>query len=172
MTEPVRRVNYFSGQLLSPEDLQAEQDYHREMRYLHNRLLGHGVVHGLEVTVGDGSTVSVGPGLAIDRRGRELVIPDGGCVDVSAGTDPDGSRDLIATWAQEPDSFVVSGEAHAGEAAFSRWLERPRLALVPPGEAPDESVVLGRVLFSGGEVAALDVSGRSTWHRADPGPRA
>src|SRR5260370_3382037 len=86
MTAPVRRMNYFSGQLLSPADLQAEQDYHREMRYLHNRLLGHGVVHGLDVTIGDGSTVCVGPGLAIDQCGRQLVIPDDVSLYSSRGT--------------------------------------------------------------------------------------
>jgi hypothetical protein len=168
MTEPVRRVHYFSGQFLSPEDLQAEQDYHRQMRYLHNRLLGQGVVQGLEVTVGDGSTVSVSPGVAIDGCGRELVIPDAVAVDVSGSTDGDGARDLTATWAEEPDSFVVSVADGDGDAAFSRWIERPRVALVPPGEAAEDSLVLGRVLFSAGEVAAVDVSGRSIWRRFDP----
>jgi hypothetical protein len=172
MTDPVRRVHYFFGQLLTPDDLQTEQDYHREMRYLHNRLLGHGVVHGLDVTVGEGSTVVVSPGLAIDPCGREIVLTDDVPIDVRDGTEPDGSLDLIATWHQEPDSFVVSIDEGAGEAAFSRWLERPRLALVPLGEAPAESVLLGRVLLSGGEVTAVDFSGRSTWRRAKTGKKA
>jgi hypothetical protein len=197
MTDPVRRVNYFHGQLLTPEDLQAEQDYHREMRYLHNRLLGHGVVHGLDVTVGDGSTVVVGPGLAIDPSGREIVVtdelriavPDSTGPDIAVpdttgpdSTEPDGSLDLTATWDQEPDSFVVSVDESAGEgveeladrreAAFSRWLERPRLALAPPGEAPAESVLLGRVLLSAGEVTAVDLGERSTWRRAKTGKKA
>ena len=165
MTEPVRRVHYFFGQLLSVEDLQAEQDYHRDMRYLHNRLLGQGVVNGLEITIGDGATVTVSPGLAIDPCGREIVVPDEVAVVLSGSTELDGSADVIATWEQEPDSFVVSGEDPAGEAAFSRWLERPRLALVSPGEAPEESVVLGRVLFAGGQAASVDVTARSTWRR-------
>jgi hypothetical protein len=171
MTEPVRRVHYFAGQLLTPEDLQAEQDYHRDMRYLHNRLLGHGVVSGLDVTVGDGSTVIISAGLAIDLCGRELVVPEDVSVDVSVEvkgtTEPDGSRDVIATWEQVPDSFAVPAEDGAAEAAFSRWLERPRLALVPPGGAPDGSVVLGRVLFSGDRVVGVDVGGRSGWRRPD-----
>jgi hypothetical protein len=171
MTDPVRRVHYFSGQLLTPEDLQAEQDYHRAMRYLHNRLLGDGVVHGLDVTLGGGSTVIVGPGIAIDPCGRELVLPDDVRVDlpveVEGTTEPDGSRDVIATWEQVPDSFAVPAEDDTAEAAFTRWLERPRLSLVPPGEAPADSVVLGRVLISGGEAVAVDVGGRSHWRRAD-----
>ncbi len=172
MTDPVRRVHYFSGQLLSPEDLQAEQDYHREMRYLHNRLLGQGVVSGLDVTAGDGSTVIVSPGLAIDGYGRELVLPDEVYVDMTGLTDADATHDVIASWDQQPDSFVAPAEGCSDEAAFTRWLERPRLSLVPSGQAPDGSVVLGRVGLSPGGAAAVDVSGRSTWQRADAGPGA
>jgi hypothetical protein len=171
MTTAIRRVHYFSGQLLTPEDLQAEQDYHREMRYRHNRLLGYGVVDGLDVTVGDGSTVVVSPGFAIDRRGRELVLPDHVTVDVCGDgtTDRDGSRDLIATWEQEPEAFVVATGEGTDEAAFTRWLERPQLALVPAGESPAGSVVLGRVVLSDGDVSGVDVSGRDRWRRAEIG---
>lgn len=169
MTEPVRRVHYFTGQLLTPEDLQAEQDYHRRMRYLHNRLLGQGIVDGLEVTAGDGSTIVVSPGMAVDGLGRELVLVDPILVDVcEAGdvTDRDGSLDLIVTWAEEPDGRAVATADDAQEASFTRWLERPRLALAPPGECGAESLVLARVLISGGEVDSVDTSPRSTWRRA------
>jgi hypothetical protein len=168
MTEPVRRVHYFFGQLLTPEDLEAEQGYHRQMRYRHNRLIGQGIVEGFGVAVGDGSTVVVSPGLAVDGYGRELVLTDETRVDVSGGAEPDGSRDLVATWAEEPDSFVAPTDG-TDERAFTRWLERPRLELVPPGAAPAESVVLGRVQFSSSEVNAVDLCSRSGWHRARPG---
>ncbi|WP_426560690.1 hypothetical protein ACPPVT_12505 [Angustibacter sp. McL0619] len=168
MTDPVRRVHYYSGQLLTPEDFQSEQDYHRSMRYLHNRLLGHGVVHGLGITVGNGPTVVVSPGLAVDACGREIVLAEEVHVEVREPSDPDGALDVTATWAQEPDSFVVPVEG-TDEPPFTRWLERPQLALVPAGEAAAESVVLGRVLFSGGEVTAVDTSGRSAWQRAESG---
>ncbi len=169
MTDPVRRVNYYFGQMLTVEDLQAEQDYHREMRYLHNRLLGRGVVHGLGVTTGDGATVVVGPGLAIDEFGRELVLPDESSVGPGGAADPDGWRDVTASWEQQPDSFVVPVEECADETAFTRWLERPRLALALPGEGPAGSLILGRVLLSGGQAAAVDATGRSDWRRAEPG---
>ncbi|GAA4355993.1 hypothetical protein [Angustibacter luteus] len=94
-------MHYSFGQLLTPEDLQAEQDYHREMRYRHNRLLGHGVVQGLGVTIGDGATVVVGAGSAIDSCGRELVLTGDAVVDVTGTSQPEGPLDLTATWAQE-----------------------------------------------------------------------
>src|SRR5688572_33219022 len=72
---PPERVHFFDGQLLGRDDFRAEQDYHRRMRYLHNRLLhGWGVVEGFAVDADDGG-VPVGPGVAIDSLGRELVLP-------------------------------------------------------------------------------------------------
>jgi hypothetical protein len=171
MTDPVRRVHFFSGQRLTPEDLQAEQEYHRRMRYLHNQLLGHGVVHGLEVTAGDGSTVVVSPGLAVDGFGREIVLPHAVHLEPCDDTDPDGSLDVTATWAEQPDSFVPGAdgtEDGTDEPGFTRWLEQPRLALAPPGECETGALVLARVLLSGGTVSEVDAGPRSLWRRTHP----
>jgi hypothetical protein len=173
MTHPVRRVHYFYGQLLTSEDLQAEQDYHREMRYLHNRLLGHGVVTGLDVTVADDGTVVVGAGLAIDRFGREIVLP---VATTAAATciGSDGWWDVVITWQEQPDGFVAPrddcGESEESEESpdFTRWLETPDLALAPTGEAPAAALVLGRVLITDGAATSVDASGRGCWERADP----
>ncbi|MGE0811695.1 MAG: hypothetical protein AB7O28_17670 [Vicinamibacterales bacterium] len=71
-----QRTRYFSGRMLSAEDLQREQDYHRDKGRLHNRLLhGWGVVDGLQVSVDRGSIV-LSPGVALDCAGHELVLPD------------------------------------------------------------------------------------------------
>src|SRR6476659_5400142 len=46
-----RRLNYFYGQMLSPQDMQTEQDFFREKLRLHNRCLhGYGVVCGLLIS--------------------------------------------------------------------------------------------------------------------------
>jgi hypothetical protein len=167
MTHPVRRVHYFFGQLLRPEDLQAEQDYHRGMRYLHNRLLGHGVVNGLEVTVADDGTVVIGAGLAIDACGRELVLAEATTV---AATDigSDGWRDVAMTWQEQPDGFVTPVGDCEESPDFKRWVEAPDLALAPTGEAPALALVLGRVLIIEGAATTVDASGRSWWERAEP----
>ncbi len=78
----VRRVNYFSGQLLGEDDLRDEQDYFRErLRRLNRFLEGSGVVSGLNVSVapgagGHGQAVVVEPGFALNPRG-ELPAPSG-----------------------------------------------------------------------------------------------
>lgn len=72
---PLERPHFFTGQLLTAEDLRREQDYHRDKARLLNRFVhGWGVVHGLRVS-GDGDAVTVSAGLALDCAGNELVLP-------------------------------------------------------------------------------------------------
>lgn len=68
------RPNYFLGKLLSVEDLQREQAYHRDKGRLRNRVMfGPGVITGLRVSV-ERDEVVVSPGLAYDCQVNELVV--------------------------------------------------------------------------------------------------
>jgi len=71
------RNRYFYGKLLDVHHLDMEQRYLNEKRWLVNRLgLGAGVLGGLEVEPTSGNAVVVRPGVAIDGRGREVVVPE------------------------------------------------------------------------------------------------
>lgn len=76
---PIKRMCYYQGELLLKEDFEAEQNYHRNMRHLHNFVLhGSGIVWGLDVTKGTSDkTITVSPGVAIDPTGREIVLANG-----------------------------------------------------------------------------------------------
>ena len=83
-----KRVRYFSGQLLSADDFNAEQEYFRGKRKtLIRLLLGSGVVSGLETTIGGGN-VKVSPGLALDPRGNEITMDCSTALKLPAGTKP------------------------------------------------------------------------------------
>src|SRR6186997_2009960 len=75
------RLRWFTGRFITARDLTDEQEYHLERHRLHNRLLhGWGTVCGLAVHPHDRADcahewVSVDPGIAIDCRGREIVLP-------------------------------------------------------------------------------------------------
>lgn len=73
---PVRN-RYYYGKLLDVYHLDLEQDYHNSKRWLLNRMVtGPGVVCGLDVELTDDNEgVVVMPGLAIDRCGREIIVP-------------------------------------------------------------------------------------------------
>lgn len=72
---PVRN-RYFYGKLLDVHQLEMEQEYFNAKRQLLNRLVtGPGVVCGLRVELtSDLRGVTVRPGLAIDRCGREIIV--------------------------------------------------------------------------------------------------
>lgn len=70
------RPHYFSSQLLQAEDLREEQEYLLDRIRSHNRLHGYGTVCGLAVepTQPPSGRVVVGPGVALDCCGREIVV--------------------------------------------------------------------------------------------------
>jgi hypothetical protein len=92
----MKRVRYFSGQLLSAEDFETEQRYFREKSKRHNRHLhGSGVVFGLEVGIED-RKVHISPGFALDCTGEEIAVPEAVRIDP-----PEGQRFVFLMIAYE-----------------------------------------------------------------------
>jgi hypothetical protein len=70
----LKRPHFFSGKLVTSEDLELEQQYFREKLKRHNRTLhGFGIVTGLKVSVSAGQII-VEPGLALDCEGNEVIV--------------------------------------------------------------------------------------------------
>jgi len=145
-----KRVYYFSGQLLSADDLTAEQDYVRGTRHRLNRLLyGTGIVSGLDVTLertGGSSRVVIAPGFALNPLGQEI--------EVSAPTPvplPAGGKALLVLlhYAERPCRPVPSFDSDPrAEPKYSRIAETFTATLAPG--ADDTAVALARVSFSRG----------------------
>lgn len=76
LRSPIRN-RYFYGQLLDTHHFERETAYTNQKRWLINRLVnGWGVVCGLDVhSAEQHEYVVVGPGFAIDKCGREIVVP-------------------------------------------------------------------------------------------------
>jgi len=77
-TRSVERPQFFMGQTLEASDLDGISDFHRAMRWLHNRSLHQvGIGNGLAVSGKRGDReVRVQPGYALDSLGREIVLLD------------------------------------------------------------------------------------------------
>lgn len=71
------RNRYFYGKLLDVVHFEMEQNYVNGKRWMLNRMVtGYGVLCGLDVTPSpDGTGVVVSSGAAIDRCGREIIVP-------------------------------------------------------------------------------------------------
>ena len=77
-TQFLERIQFFNGERLFANDLQALETFNREMRWLHNQSLHQaGVGSGFQVTgnIGD-RQVSISPGYAIDSCGREIILTE------------------------------------------------------------------------------------------------
>ncbi|MDQ2922540.1 MAG: hypothetical protein M3R52_13130 [Acidobacteriota bacterium] len=70
----LERPRFFTGKLVTAEDLALEQLYFLEKLKRHNRSLhGFGIVSGLKVTT-DSGKIAVDAGMALDCQGNEVVI--------------------------------------------------------------------------------------------------
>jgi hypothetical protein len=92
------RPRYFYGQLLDVRHFESEQDYFKRKLWMLNRMVsGFGVVCGLDVQPGEkDNTIVVMPGLALDKCGREIVVP---CRSKGIAIDPMPPRQ----YEQKPD---------------------------------------------------------------------
>ncbi len=68
------RNNYFEGKRLTADSFRVEQEYLLQRRWLLNRAVhGWGVVYGYRITSSADGRLTIGPGLAFDKPGRELI---------------------------------------------------------------------------------------------------
>jgi Chaperone of endosialidase len=148
-----KRVRYFDGQFLQDQDFIDEQNYQMDREHRHNRLLhGPGIADGLTVTSTAPNQVTVAPGTAVDADGYQLVLAQATPVPLPA---PDFNNrqgvELYISYLQT----AVDAQTVTGSAGDTRWLERPQLTALAPGQAWSGAappVLLAKL--------ALDASGR------------
>lgn len=122
----LKRVRFFAGQLLSIHDFQTEQEYWLEKQRRHNRAVhGYGVVSGLNVSVAD-NAISVSPGMAFDRWGNELVVPQ--CLRLSVAQ-PGRVAYVTARYAERNTDPVPIQSDPNSEVEFSRVQESPEITI-------------------------------------------
>lgn len=151
------RNRFFTGKLLTADDLDHEQSYVRTKHRRHNRLLhGVGIVSGLGVGVepgpaGDDAVVVVLPGLAIAPDGEELVVCERVTRDACAGESvcyvtvalverpanptPGGEASRV----QESAEVAVSKDVPPGHLAIARLSRDSGAWLVDPSFEPPRS---------------------------------
>jgi hypothetical protein len=146
----VTRVRFFAGKLLTADDLNAEQHYVNQKRYLHNRALhGIGIVHGLDVGLAGASApeVTISPGLAVDRCGREVLVVSPIGLPIAAATSP--VYVVIDYCERETGLVPLSGASEA-----TRIEEGAALRLAAAEQIGD-GVAVGRLVYTA-DVWALD----------------
>ncbi len=160
----VKRLNYFNTQFLQEADFQDEQAYHISLRRFHNRSIhGFGIIEGFEITPGT-KDISVAPGVAIDKLGREIVLSPQSVVK-SYDLSKFKANDLVfLTIAYDNDTDEKDRNPSGDTTKFIRITERPKLEPTTTKPSDDGTVILlGQVtLDASGNVipARIDLSGR------------
>jgi Chaperone of endosialidase len=153
MADDIKRLNYFTNQFLVQEDFQAEQDYHRQMRHLHNqRSHTPGIVYGLEVTKKENTDrdVIISAGMAIDGDGQEIVVLEGGITHALSTTELTNLV-YLSIAASDVDVDPYKGEGFTDK--FTRKAERPKFnesSVFNPN-----TIVIAQLFLNNGKVEAV-----------------
>jgi hypothetical protein len=151
----IKRLNYFTHQLLREQDFKDEQNYHIEMRRRHNRLFHPwGVVEGLEVKEHGPQEIVVEPGTAIDQEGREILLQEAQERDLNSF--PQNSDVYITVHYDQHETEHVSG---GGVEGHTRVSETAVVQEDLRDHLDTSAVVLARVhLGDHGHIHRIDMS--------------
>lgn len=167
----LKRLRYFNHQFLRLEDFETEQDYHLRMRREHNRRFHQwGVADGLQVQVGSGDRrqVRVTPGVALDAKGQEIVLP----VEVVKTVSGAAGDTVYVTIAFSQER--ASPTTESGPEEYRRWREVPEVELraEAPSDPSMELVLAELVLDAGAAVGSVAPGGRRPVGAVSPELRA
>jgi len=127
--QTLERVRYFARQLMTAEDMRAEQDYFVERLRRHNRILhGWGIICGLQVlpdaTAEQPWRVKVCPGSAVATTGDEIEVPRPVWFDLARP--PDSTEPDCVPCPCPPGPPLASGDEGAATTYLAiRYLCRP-----------------------------------------------
>lgn len=136
-TRFIETPRFFNGQRLFASDLQTVDDFNREMRWLHNKSLHQpGIGSGYPVYGQKGDReVTIGPGYALDSKGREIVLIQNDVEPVPpVASEEDGTPvffDLVVSFPDDAD--LEEAETRDGVCAARgvvRLRERPTFCWV------------------------------------------
>jgi len=138
-----KRLNYYTGQLLNADDFKDEQLYHVDTIRSHNRNLHTwGIARGLNVEKIGTKNVTISRGMAIDGKGRQMVLDELREIDLSKSTA--SSLYLIISYHDELTDFR-EGE---GDKAYTRNSEE--CVIEYNTNEPDElsiKIILAKLIF-------------------------
>jgi hypothetical protein len=129
----IKRLNYFDHQFLVEADFTAQQNYHLNMRRHLNRVLHtFGIAEGLEVAKTASRSVTVKPGTAIDRDGRETLLEAARVIDLDATQFPAGTFVFITAAYRETPSDPSTATGVAGNTRVTEEAIISAVKVAPP----------------------------------------
>jgi hypothetical protein len=153
-----KRLNYFNHQFLDEHDFRDEQQYHLAMRRHHHRALhSSGVIEGLQVSKSGSREITVQPGAALDREGREVILEHGITRELKLAESHQHIH-VVLSYGELFDKADLVGKEIEG---YNRVTEFAELSLVHEQEKAATGVLLGTIhVDSEGNIIKIDHSSR------------
>lgn len=149
LTQPIKRLNYFTGQFLEKEDFLDEQQYHLAMRRRGNRVLyfGMGVLDESGFRINDlgAGKIEVTPGVAIDAEGREIVLVKEIEIDLPP-LNLQPNSDFVVTVEYDKQARDEQSTNDNDRSDFTRVLEEPEIKVVSPGSQSATAIVIANLV--------------------------
>jgi hypothetical protein len=148
LTQPIKRLNYFTGQFLQKEDFLEEQQYHMAMRRHGNRVLyfGKGLLDESGFRINDLGTgkIEVTRGIAIDAEGREIVLVTEIEIDLTPlNLQPNSNYVVTVEYNQQTRDEQSTNDNDRSD--FTRVLEEPRIIVQSPGSQSAGAIVIANL---------------------------
>jgi hypothetical protein len=158
----VKRMNYYTHQLLHEQDFKDEQAYHVGMRRRHNRLFhSWGVVDGLEVRQQGEHQVIVEPGMAVDHEGREILLEEAVTRDLS---EFQHNKEIVLSIAYGEQAEEADHRSAGGVEGYVRITEMAEIQEFPEDKLSETAIRLARVeLGEHGLIERIDTG--SLWRK-------
>ncbi|MCB0258587.1 MAG: hypothetical protein KDH97_00120 [Calditrichaeota bacterium] len=150
----ILRLRYYQGQLLTKEDFEAQQAYHIEKLSQFLRRFPFGIVSGFEIEIvmnaDNVEGIRIQEGLAIDRFGNYIIVPEGGVyLELNDFTDDvAGGNDYLSLQYYE-QKVLEDGSACSAPQTCNRiletftihWDNRPNIYIPPTNGEPGVSKI-------------------------------
>ena len=156
MTDPLTRTYYFDGELLSATTFIRDQRFVRDLNaYQNSNLFSAGVVADLTPSGQGTTTLTVGPGMAIDDAGNPLFVMSDLPLPLSAQTLSSGKTYYVLL---QYSNSTTDGTPVSALQSQMTITDQPRLTLSDAGNAPPTKAGQGVILCS----IQVDASGKLT----------
>ncbi len=149
------RVRYYDGEYLKDDEFIDEQRYHIDRRQRHDRLLHvTGVADGMELAVGNSTTLVIRAGTAIDDLGQPILVDADRSIAITAGTT--GSLLVQIEFREKADRPANPNDAVASN---TRFTQDPLITVSAVQRA--HAIVLGRATITNGVLSTVTNEGRT-----------
>lgn len=146
--------NYYKGETVSPENLNASFGYPDRIRdSMVSELLGYGIIQGFAVSQSNNLELKIGPGLAYNTVGERLVLNEEQLVNINNLLPTSGSK-TVALGIKPDYSKTDPATDTEGNVVYTTWT--PTVEISVDENLPEEFFPLASITLNSQGITGID----------------